>query len=61
MHGSQAVYCTTELCLSVDKLKKEKKKHREGMLLAYTLSIVKLRVLTVSKKKKEKKFQQKKG
>ena len=24
VHGSQAVYCTTELCLSVDKLKEEK-------------------------------------
>ena len=25
VHGSQAVYCTTELCLSVDKLKEEEK------------------------------------
>ena len=26
VHGSQAVYRTTELCLSVDKLKKKRKK-----------------------------------
>ena len=26
VHGSQAVYCTTELCLSVDKLIEEQKK-----------------------------------
>ena len=24
VHGNQAVYCSTELCLSVDKLKKQK-------------------------------------
>ena len=54
VHGSQAVYCTTELCLSVDKLKEEKK-HREGTMLVYIgnvvvyiLSTVKLRVLTCS-------------
>ena len=29
VHGSQAVYCTTDLCLSVDKLKKEKNNNRE--------------------------------
>ena len=30
MHGSQAVYCTTELCMSVDKLKEEGIKQQQG-------------------------------
>ena len=34
VHGSQALYCTTELCLSVDKLKEEKNK-KEGTMLVY--------------------------
>ena len=54
VHGSQTVCCcTTELCLSVDKLKEEKNKHKEGTMLVcrgnvvvYILSTVKLRVLT---------------
>ena len=42
VHGSQAVYCTTELCLSVDKLKKEKKR----TLFVYRSQLLKLRTLT---------------
>ena len=32
---NQTVYCTTELCLSVNKLKKDTKKNREGKMLVY--------------------------
>ena len=48
VHESQAVYCTTELCLSVEKLKEEKKTGKERCLCAevnvyvvYILSTVK--------------------
>ena len=40
MHGSQAVYCTTELCLSVDKLEK-KNNNREGTMLVYRGQLLK--------------------
>ena len=42
VHGSQAVYCIPELCLSVDEAEEEKKKkNREGTMLVYILSTVK--------------------
>ena len=40
VHGSQAVYCTTELCLSVDKLIEEKNRHKERTMLVYRGNVV---------------------
>ena len=42
VHGSQAVYCTTELCLSVDKLKEEKKKGRNDVSVQRSMSILRI-------------------
>ena len=50
VHGSQAVYCTTELCLSVDKLKEEgKNNNKEGTMsmLCTFCQLLKLRILTL--------------
>ena len=37
VHGSQAVCCTTELCLSVGKLKEEKTNNKEETVLVYDM------------------------
>ena len=47
VHGSHAVYCTTELCLSVDKLKKKKSNNWEGTMLVYRVQMKKLRILAL--------------
>ena len=54
VHGVQAVYCTTELCLSVDKLKeegktegKERSQCTEAMSMQCTFyQLLKLTILT---------------
>ena len=47
VHGSQAVYCTTELCLSVDKLKK--KKQQQGRNNVSVLRSMSMYILSTAK------------
>ena len=53
MHGESAVYCTTDFCLSVDNLKKEKKQRKTCVGVQTSMSmwntiyqLFKLRILT---------------
>ena len=51
VHGSQAVYSTTELCLSVDKLKEDGKTNNnwEGTMLVYRGDVYVVYILSTVK------------